>query len=529
MGLSPRLLRPKASGGFSPRSISGLALWLDSSDSSTLFQDSAGTVPATATSDPVGYWGDKSGSGRHATQTTAASRPTLATAAVNGRTAVAVDGAGKRIGNATNVPLSGGASLFIVVQRTANSDSGIHSFSSASAQTNHHPFGTDYYDSFASITRHQWSQPYRTDTHLYAVVAGTGWNAYINGANVRSVASHTLFQQTTSWGQWIGSNGSSSALGRYCEVLAYPSALSAPDRQRIERYLAAKWGITLAPVVTNADAQDWVNRVYSNGGTVSASTANAVNTFCNDIDAAGIRGRFYRLNLFCGTADASLIAVRTPLYRGPSLAGTQYGNTLDTNVNFAITDYAETGASGGLTGNGSSRYLQTGVRGDQLPAGFEADCHLSVYRRTAGNGQTLISSYYYNTVTTTDRHNYEITQDTNCILGRETGAFTPAGAAYPRFNIPTRSSSTSMFSYVNGVAGPEFTTATAGVATGVPFTVFCRNLVTGAPPAVGGYAPTFYSSSTLGSYSIGRSMSASQVTDYTNAINAFMSALGRNV
>jgi len=44
-------------------------------DISTLFQDSAGTTPVTASGDPVGLMLDVSGNGFHATQTTAASRP----------------------------------------------------------------------------------------------------------------------------------------------------------------------------------------------------------------------------------------------------------------------------------------------------------------------------------------------------------------------------------------------------------------------------------------------------------------------
>lgn len=52
-------------------------VWYDPSDFSTMFQDSAGTVPVTATEQPVGRILDKSGRGFHATQATATSRPVL--------------------------------------------------------------------------------------------------------------------------------------------------------------------------------------------------------------------------------------------------------------------------------------------------------------------------------------------------------------------------------------------------------------------------------------------------------------------
>lgn len=76
MGLS--LTRRGGSAAFSPASLfTGQAgAWYDPSDISTLFQDSAGTTPVTASGDPVGKMLDKSGNGFHLTQATAGNRPT---------------------------------------------------------------------------------------------------------------------------------------------------------------------------------------------------------------------------------------------------------------------------------------------------------------------------------------------------------------------------------------------------------------------------------------------------------------------
>lgn len=51
--------------------------WYDPSDTSTLFQDSAGTVPVTAVEQPVGRILDTSGRGNHAIQATTTKRPVL--------------------------------------------------------------------------------------------------------------------------------------------------------------------------------------------------------------------------------------------------------------------------------------------------------------------------------------------------------------------------------------------------------------------------------------------------------------------
>jgi hypothetical protein len=85
------LLTVLGGGGFSPRSIPGLALWLDASDAGTLFQDDAGTTPAVANDAVVGRWADKSGNARHATQGTTADKPLLKLAQQNGKSALQFD------------------------------------------------------------------------------------------------------------------------------------------------------------------------------------------------------------------------------------------------------------------------------------------------------------------------------------------------------------------------------------------------------------------------------------------------------
>jgi len=75
----------RSGGGAVPFSIADLfasseqGAWYGPSDLSTLFQDSAGTTPVTTAGQPVGRMLDKSGNGNHATQATAAARPTYET------------------------------------------------------------------------------------------------------------------------------------------------------------------------------------------------------------------------------------------------------------------------------------------------------------------------------------------------------------------------------------------------------------------------------------------------------------------
>lgn len=71
------------SGGGGSLSLSSLyqsaadGAWFSVADASTLFQDSAGTIPAAADGDPVGLIRDKSGFHNDATQSTSSARPVL--------------------------------------------------------------------------------------------------------------------------------------------------------------------------------------------------------------------------------------------------------------------------------------------------------------------------------------------------------------------------------------------------------------------------------------------------------------------
>jgi hypothetical protein len=265
------------------------------------------------------------------------------------------------------------------------------------------------------------------------------------------------------------------------------------------------------------EAANWASRVRANGGSVSGSTLDAVSRFCASIAAAGIRDRFYRLNLFCGTADASLIAVRTPLYRGPSLSGTQFGNTLDTNINFAITDYAE---SSGLTGDGTSKYLNTGFNVDQLPGA--ANCHLSSYIRGTQNiaSARALVGVLFNGVT--DRYRLFLSGSTagNYNIASELGKATQAGQggrpnAGGGLMVSSRTSTTSLTLYDDGVSIGSASDSTAETTGAFPFFVFARN------------GPTEYYNGIMAGYSIGAGMGQSQVTSYYNAMNAFQTELGR--
>ena len=270
------------------------------------------------------------------------------------------------------------------------------------------------------------------------------------------------------------------------------------------------------------EAAAWRTAVVANGGSVSGTTVAAVSKFCRDIDAAGIRDRFYRLNLFCG---AGLTAALVPLYRGPSRTGTQYGNTADTNNNFVSGDYVETGASGGLKGNATTKFLNTGLKQSEINAdGFG---HLSVFARHTPYIVDL--TYRMIGLIQTSPTNQFFFVDTRRTGGTDNIVGLHGASTNIRGNITlsgwqlmlvTRSSSSSANVYVNAASQNADTTTRTVAAVNADLYVFAEN-------RVGSGALTF-SPMTLAAYSMGLSLSGSQVSSFYAAISAFQTALNRN-
>lgn len=277
------------------------------------------------------------------------------------------------------------------------------------------------------------------------------------------------------------------------------------------------------------EANDWAARVVANGGTVSASTLSAVRVFCDAIITAGIRDRFLRLSLFCGD---DLSAALVPLYRGQSRTGTQFGNTTDTNANFVSTDYTETGTSGGLgTGaTNTTKTLDTGL--SPFAAGItEANSHLAFYSRqgntttgsvlAAGNstgGQPLLQ-WFVNGVSGSVTQFFRSGGSTNSGL--------EGVAALRTGHMLAQRSASGGAMYRNG-ANLNLTSTTTNTTT----------FAAGTPPGIRVFARRFfttgnttdqYLATTLQSYSIGLPMTDAQALAYYNAMQAFQTALGRQL
>jgi hypothetical protein len=268
-----------------------------------------------------------------------------------------------------------------------------------------------------------------------------------------------------------------------------------------------------------ADADDWASRVTAAGGSVSTSTMTAVYRFCIAITAAGLRDRFWRLNLFCGN---SLTAALVPLYRGPSLSGTQYGGASDTSTGFVSGDYVETGSTGGLQGDAASKWLSTGLAVSAIPD--LSTGHLSAYCTSGFSGSIGGVVTAWNTAFGDPIYMLEANRNGAGNLYYSWGSnFPPPGVASggsSGFFLGSRVSTTSTSGYRNGLTLQTNTTAVTPASISTTFAVF-RN----QNPSAG----SNFFSGRMGGYSIGRGVYGSQVGDLYRAWQSFQVELGRAV
>ncbi len=222
--------------------LAGLSLWLDASDSSTIVQ----------TAGRVSQWNDKSGGSRNATQATAGSQPATGSTTMNAKNVLTFDGSRflDVSYNAALNPQTGGA--FVVGRLTG----GANTFRSPLTSRTGSLRGYLMYASAANKWDYwtgdgQWRVLTGTtvtynDSHILGITwSSTTAQGWRNGTNEASGA-NGLAQNTTAPTRIGGgtSEGSMSYgwIGDIAEVVVAGQAVSTTDRQRLEGYLAWKWG-----------------------------------------------------------------------------------------------------------------------------------------------------------------------------------------------------------------------------------------------------------------------------------------------
>lgn len=266
--MSPRLLRPLAT-GFNPRSIAGLYLWLDASDSSSV----------TLNSGNVSQWRDKSGGGRHFSQATSGAQPAYTLAGQAGKNCVTFDGSRRLVSDlaASNWSfLHDGIQPYTVFAvwraasgairtlfSTGNSSQGVrsfyvwHDFGTLAANNVRCEVTTTSAGNYV-IVRNMGSQTQnvmrwmRLDGDLSNATAANRLlmtnNAGASSTAVTTAAGNAATgdpQQNATIGSLSPTSQSFGFSGVLCEILMYSrsTALTASELSKIGTELTKKWGL----------------------------------------------------------------------------------------------------------------------------------------------------------------------------------------------------------------------------------------------------------------------------------------------
>jgi hypothetical protein len=238
-------------GGFTPASISGLQLWLDASDTTTLFDASSGGSQVTTDGSTVARWQDKSGASYHALQGVANARPLLKTAIQNSKPALRFDGLNDCLRIPT-IPLNTSITIFVVgnfinakpflIEHSANSESnsGFYLYGNYFSSWQ---FRRDAASHIGTISQSLSTGAMALYSLRYDTVASVAKNGSLllnTGLTGSTVANTSV---TTALNICSRNQTGAFSQGDLCEVVIYNSAITDAERAQVDEYLNNKWGV----------------------------------------------------------------------------------------------------------------------------------------------------------------------------------------------------------------------------------------------------------------------------------------------
>ena len=252
-----------------PTEITGLQLWLDASDASTLYDATTGGS-LVAADGAVARWEDKSGNARHFTQGTSANRPARKTAQQNGLDTLlfAAGGGATRgddilIGSDFGDYLQSGQSATVFVVLKTLTSSVRHELINKQDFLGGWRFliesdnkATLFFDDDNS-NRNTVASTSTVSTSSYSVLAFKASGGSLSSAAIYKNGT-SLAVSSSGAVATVGNNsaaleiggGTSAGVtydsldGNIAEVIIYDAALSNTDREAVENYLLAKWAIS---------------------------------------------------------------------------------------------------------------------------------------------------------------------------------------------------------------------------------------------------------------------------------------------
>jgi Chitobiase/beta-hexosaminidase C-terminal domain len=257
-----------------------------------------------------------------------------------------------------------------------------------------------------------------------------------------------------------------------------------------------------ATIGTGYDAltTTWIAAVAANSGTLTTAQTTAVDVFVKSLRSAGLVSKLVWVNPRTGNYLASKVPI--------------IGSTNETWHNFTSSDYS---LATGLTGDGSSKYLDTGLNG--LTAGLSASgasVFANVVSATSDANQVLISAGNGSGTYLYLWPYYAGGPRGNMFGSTSTTSYTYASPT-PGLIVLSRQSSTDLRMYRNGIQiTPTMAISDSSVAPNTTIQMFRDSNFSGS-----------YSSASMTVAGIGLGLSTSDVANLNSAVQALEATLGR--
>jgi hypothetical protein len=245
LGLSLAITQPRLYGGlWTPANIS-TALWLDADDADTI----------TLNGSTVSQWDDKSGSGNHVSNGVAADQPVYEATGFNGLPTVNWTATNHALRTSMSLPVTDLNLFFVADLRLLSQGACIIDIENVRR----------IFAANGQLFSSSWNPPYNNGNPFTGVgqrICGfttgpTNQIIYENGTAVSTIAPipAAVVNGSVALGSRVGSN-SNGLNGKMSEVVMVSSTMTSDDRQKLEGYLAHKWGLTanlpaLHPYKTN--------------------------------------------------------------------------------------------------------------------------------------------------------------------------------------------------------------------------------------------------------------------------------------
>lgn len=234
-------------------SVSDNALWLDSSDPSSLLDANAVSAAMGGFLGQVATWTDKSGRGYHATQSNNAKRPGFGGRTINGHTVVDFDGSDDALAVSNQIVNSGGSTVFVVFLPD-NTNTGLSLFANSGSTGSSNRFAvnnqaSDFSNSLLARVTPASGAPIIQVATVNKNTGGARQRMYINTDAAQTQASPRGVTQT---GGAVGAHGNASSAyfdGGVGLVLFYRKPLTPAEINYVAGLISQSWGTSLAPVL----------------------------------------------------------------------------------------------------------------------------------------------------------------------------------------------------------------------------------------------------------------------------------------